>query len=193
MFKLLPLSHCFSWMTEWSVQAKPLSVLIIYLPEFKTPVSHATSTPLPTGRLLFFSNWMKDSLNSIVAVAQVLSCVWLFATPRTAARQASLSFTNSWSLLRLVSIESVMPSHHLILCRPLLLPPSFFPSVRAFSSESALCISYFTVFKRFTQVNSYKPMTTLPLPTPVSPSPPPLTTTGVFSVFESLCLLCFVH
>ena len=167
MFKLLPLSHCFSWMIEWLVQAKPLSVLIIYLPEFKTPISPATSTPLPTGRLLFFSNWMKDSLNSIVAVAQVLSRVWLFATPRTAARQASLSFTNSWSLFRLVSVESVMPSHHLILCRPLLLPPSFFPSVRAFSSESALCISYFTVFKRFTQVNSYKPMTTLPLPTPI--------------------------
>ena len=63
-------------------------------------------------------------------------------TPRTAARQASLSITNSWSLLKLVSIESVMPSNHLILCRPLLLPPSIFPSIRVFSNESALHIRW---------------------------------------------------
>ena len=58
--------------------------------------------------------------------------------PCTAARQASLSITNSWSLLKLMSIESVMPSNHLILCRPLLLPPSIFPSIRVFSNESVL-------------------------------------------------------
>ena len=63
------------------------------------------------------------------------SCVWLFVTPWTAAHQASLSITNSQSLLKLMSIESVMPSNHLILCRPLLLPPSIFPSIRVFSSE----------------------------------------------------------
>ena len=68
----------------------------------------------------------------------VLSCVQLFATPWTAAHQASLSITNHWSLLKLMSIESVMPSNHLILCHPLLLPPSIFPSIRVFSSESAL-------------------------------------------------------
>ena len=62
--------------------------------------------------------------------------------PRTAARQASLSSTNSWSLLKLMSIESVMPSNHLILCRPLLLPPSIFPSIRAFSIESVRCIRW---------------------------------------------------
>ena len=62
-------------------------------------------------------------------------------TPWTAARQASLSITNSQSLLRLTSIESVMPSNHLILCRPLLLLPSIFPSLRVFSNESALHIS----------------------------------------------------
>ena len=62
------------------------------------------------------------------------------ATPRTAARQASLSITNSQSLLKLMSIESVMPSNHLILCHPLLLPPSIFPSIRVFSNESVLCI-----------------------------------------------------
>ena len=64
------------------------------------------------------------------------------ATPWTAARQASLSITNSWSILKLMSIESMMPSNHLILCRPLLLPPSIFPSIRVFSSESVLCIRW---------------------------------------------------
>ena len=73
---------------------------------------------------------------------QLLSHVPLFATPRTAARQASLSITNSWSLLKLMSIESVMPSKHLILCHPLLLPPSIFPSIRVFLNESALCIRW---------------------------------------------------
>ena len=66
------------------------------------------------------------------------SHVWLFATPWTAACQASLSINISWGLLKLMSIESVMPSNHLILCHPLLLPPSVFPSNRVFSNESAL-------------------------------------------------------
>ena len=65
-----------------------------------------------------------------------------FVTPWTAARQASLSLTNSWSLLKLVSVESVMPSNHLILCHPLLLLLSVFPSIRVFSSESALHIRW---------------------------------------------------
>ena len=65
---------------------------------------------------------------------QLLSCVQLFATPWTAACQTSLSITNSRSLLKLMSIESVMLSSHLILCRPLLLPPSIFPSIRVFSN-----------------------------------------------------------
>ena len=66
----------------------------------------------------------------------------LFATPWTAAYQASLSITNSRSLLKLISIESVMPSNHLILCRPLLLLPSIFPSIKVFSNESVLCIRW---------------------------------------------------
>ena len=70
---------------------------------------------------------------------QLLSCVQLFATPWTAARQASLSITNSQSSLKLMSIESVMPSNHLILCRLLLLLPSNFSSIRVFSNESVLC------------------------------------------------------
>ena len=69
---------------------------------------------------------------------QLLSHVWLFATPRTAACQASLSITSSWSLLKLMSMELVVPSNHLILCRPLLLVPSIFPSMRVFSTESTL-------------------------------------------------------
>ena len=71
---------------------------------------------------------------------QSLSCVRLFATPWTAARQASLSITNSQSLPKLLSIESVMPSSHLILCRPLLLLPPNPPSIRVFSNDSVLCI-----------------------------------------------------
>ena len=73
---------------------------------------------------------------------QSLSHVWLFMTPWTAARQASLSITNSQSLFRLMSIESVMPSNHLILCHPLLLLPSIFPSIWVFSNESALHIRW---------------------------------------------------
>ena len=73
---------------------------------------------------------------------QLLSRVRLFATPWTAPRQTSLSITNCWSLPKPMSIELVMPSNHLILCRPLLLLPSIFPSIRVFSNESALCIRW---------------------------------------------------
>ena len=72
----------------------------------------------------------------------MLSCIRLFATPWTAARQASLSITNSRSLLKLMSIQSVMPSNHLILCYPLLCLPSILPGIRVFSNESALCIRW---------------------------------------------------
>ena len=75
-------------------------------------------------------------------VVQSLSQVWLFAAPWTAARQASLSFTIPQSLLKLMSIESVMPTNHLVLCCPLLLLPSIFPSIRVFSNESALHIRW---------------------------------------------------
>ena len=77
-----------------------------------------------------------------VSLVQSLSHVQLFVTPWTAARQASLSITNSRSLLNLMSIESVRPSNHLILCRPLLLPPSIFPSIRVFSNEAVLRIRW---------------------------------------------------
>ena len=88
------------------------------------------SKPIETGH--------KTSFSSV----QSLSHVQLFATPWTAARQASLSITNSQSLFKLMSIESVMPSNYLILCRPFFLLPSIFPSIRVFSNESALCIRW---------------------------------------------------
>ena len=73
---------------------------------------------------------------------QSLSCVQLFAMPRTAARQASLAITNTWSLLKLVSIKLVIPSNHFFLCHPLLLLSSVFPSIRVFSNELVLCIRW---------------------------------------------------
>ena len=79
--------------------------------------------------------------NNIIVVVQSPSRVQLFVTPWTAARQASLPITNSQNLLKLMSIESVMPSSHLILCLPLLLP-SIFPSIRVFSNESVLRIRW---------------------------------------------------
>ena len=77
-----------------------------------------------------------------VVVVQLLSHVWLFAIPWTAEHRASLTFTISWSVFKLMSLESVMPSNHLILCCPLLLLPSIFPSIRVFSNESALLIRW---------------------------------------------------
>jgi len=74
-----------------------------------------------------------------IIVVQSLSCVWLFATPWTSAHQASLFFTIFWSLLKLIFTELMMPSNHLKLCHPLLLP-SVFPSIKIFFSELALCI-----------------------------------------------------
>ena len=82
---------------------------------------------------------MLSASQTVLFVVQWLSHVQLLAIPWTVARQASLSISNSWSLLKLTSIESVVPSNHLILCRPLLLP-SIFPSIRGFSNESVLHI-----------------------------------------------------
>ena len=88
--------------------------------------------------------WMKlePIIQGEFSSVHSLSHVQLFATPWTSAYQASLSITNSWSLLKFMSIESMMPSNHLILCHPLLLPPSIFPSIRVFSNESALRIRW---------------------------------------------------
>ena len=94
---------------------------------------------------IFLSNrvFPNDMTNKqLISSVQLLSHVLLFVTPWTVARQASLSITNSWSILKLTSIELLMPSNHLILCDPLLLLPSIFPSIRVFSNESVLCIRW---------------------------------------------------
>ena len=86
--------------------------------------------------------WLEEAGRPQFSSVQSLSHIRLFVTPWTAACQASLSITNSLSLLKLMSTESVMPSNYLILCSPLLLLPSIFPSIRVFSNESALCIRW---------------------------------------------------
>ena len=97
----------------------------LYIPVFPAPLNEET---------IFSPLYIFVSFSSV----QLLNCVQLFATPWTVARQASLSITNSQSLLRLLSIKSVMPSSHLILCRPLLFLPPIPPSIRVFSNESVL-------------------------------------------------------
>ena len=98
--------------------------------------------------LVGFSPWDRKESDTTKAISmqfisvQLLSCVRLFVTPWTAACQASLSITNSQSLLKLMAIELVMPSNRLILCRPLLLLPSIFPRIKVVSNESVLCIRW---------------------------------------------------
>ena len=105
---------------------------------FLSPCTHRCGqSPSPS-----WSRTNKEYLSVQFSSVQLLSRVRLVVTSWTAARQASLSITNSWSLLKLMSIELVMPSNHLILCRPLLLLPSIFPRIRVLSNESALCIRW---------------------------------------------------
>ena len=85
---------------------------------------------------------MLSCLSVQFSSVQSLSQVQLFVTPWAAAHQASLSITNSWSLLKLMSTKSVMPSNHIILCRPLLFLPSIFPGIRVFFNKSVLCICW---------------------------------------------------
>ena len=95
--------------------------------------------------IFYLQAWNKkhhQDMSHQFSSVQSLSCVQLFATPWTTAHQASLSITNSWSLLKLMSIELLMPSNHLIFCCPLCLPPLIFPSIRVFSNESVLLISW---------------------------------------------------
>ena len=110
----------------YSISSKGFLPTLIDIMVIWVKFTHSTNQIAETLKNVQFS-----SVNS-------LSCVWLFVTPWTAAHQISLSITNSRSLLKLISSESVMPSNHLTLCHPLLLPPSIFPSIRVFSNESAL-------------------------------------------------------
>ena len=110
--------------------------------EFTQTHVHGVSDAIQTSHPLSSPSPPAFSFSQHFSSVQSLSRVRLFATPRTAARQAALSITNFWSLHKLMSIESVMPSNHLILCHPLLLLPSILPSIRVFSKESALCIRW---------------------------------------------------
>ena len=101
--------------------------------------SHASVVPFPSSLQSFPAS---GSLQMSQFFHQLASHVWFFATPWIVAHQASLSITNSWSLFKLMSIESVMPSNYLILCHPLLLLPSVIPSIRVFSNESVLHIRW---------------------------------------------------
>ena len=104
-------------------------VIMLWVPSWEADVGQA-------------SLWAKSMQTRQLGSVQSLSCVHFFVTRWTVAQQASLSITNSQSLLKLMSIESVMPSNQLIFCHPLLLLPSIFPSIRVFSNESVLCISW---------------------------------------------------
>ena len=90
----------------------------------------------------FMRNCQSKVPEGSVQFSSVLSCVQIFATLWTVAHQGSLSFTNSWSLLKLMSIKLVMPSNHFILCHPLLLLPSILPRIRIFSNDSVICIRW---------------------------------------------------
>ena len=112
-------------------EEKTEALLCISLSLLQKRINHEVS-------VVFFKRIVTVLFSSV----QLLSCVRLFAIPWTAAYQASLSITNSRNLLKLMSMELVMPSNHLILCLPLLLLPSVFPSIRVFSKQSVLCIRW---------------------------------------------------
>ena len=104
--------------------------------------SHGSDCTVPMERLTLYPMTRVSAQGNHCCCCSVAQSCWLFETSWTAARQASLSFTNSWTLLKLMSIKLVMPSNHLILCRPLLLLLSIFHNIRVFSNESALPIRW---------------------------------------------------
>jgi len=123
-------THTFSY-CSWGSQGKNVGVFCHFLLQWTTFFLNSPSWPIHL-----------SSFYMLASSVQSLSHVRIFATPWTAAQQASLSITNSWSLPKLMSIELVMPSSHLILCHPLLLLPPIPPSIRVFSNESALHIRW---------------------------------------------------
>ena len=146
-----PLFMGLSWQAYWNgllfpapgdLPSQGLNPSLLHLLHWhmdSLPLSHLGSP------LYYVKTQQKDSHlwgSGHFSSVQSLSHVRLFATPWTTAHEASLSITNSRSLPKLMSVESVMPSNRLILCRPLLLPPSIFPSIRVFSNESAVCIRW---------------------------------------------------
>ena len=121
-------------LTRWTFVGKVKSL-------FFNILSRLVIAFIPRNKGLLIS-WLQSPSAVIFRSDQSFSRVQLFATPWIAARQAFLSITNCWSLLKLMSTESVMPSNRLILCHPFLLPPSIFPSIRVFSNESTLSIRW---------------------------------------------------
>ena len=119
----------------FSCSLNSLSLMQLYL-QFK---NGGTEDYQVEGACAVLETYISANITAVFNSVQSLSHVQLFVTPWTAAHQASLSITNSQSLLKLMSIESVMPSNHLILCHPLFLPPSIFPSNRVFSNVSSSC------------------------------------------------------
>ena len=148
----------YKWQTKWCMQKFPSSSISSWQLFFgfidmtqnqiflkSKQMIHSVSITLDHWEncVCKFSPWSLDKQSSVqFSSVQSLSCVWLFATPWTTAHQASLSITNSRSPPKPMSIESVMPSNHLILCCPILLLPSIFPSITVFSNESALHIRW---------------------------------------------------
>ena len=142
----LPSSFCFSNGGILSLFEANPSVLWDLQSVFLSSLSLSLSPPPPASLSLLlppsFYLYPMTSISSLLSSAQSLSCVQLFATPWTAAHQASLPITNSQSLRKLMCIASVISSNHLILCCPVLLPPYIFPSIRVFSNESVLHIRW---------------------------------------------------
>ena len=152
---LLITSHCFCTFISFSVciyfqvqsfhfcrTSNCIWPLHLYLPQMYLRRKHSWFHCYLQSRPFFAVHWVQRWISCcflVISSVQLLSRVRLFATPWTAARQASLSITNSWSTPKPMSIESVMPSNHFILCHPLLFLPSIFPSIRVFSNV-ALCI-----------------------------------------------------
>ena len=140
MVKNLPaMQETWVWSLGWEDPRKKEMVTHFSIPAWRIPWTENPGGLQSTGLQKVWHGWANVTQFSSV---QSLSHVRLFSNPWTAARQASLSIINSQSLLKLMSIESVMPSNHLLLCRPLLLPPSVFPSIKLFSSESVLHIRW---------------------------------------------------
>ena len=131
------LNNCFAYLKPLEIH-KNLRLMFLFLQKTSLE-SWQRLLGILTETAWDLSTGLGISVHSVQSLSHVLL---LFATPWTAARQVSLSITDSWSLLKLMSIELVMPSNHLILCRPLLFLPSIFSSIRVFSNESVLHISW---------------------------------------------------
>ena len=135
------LNHVQLFVTPWTVACQPPLAMEIFRQEYWNRLPFHTPGDLSNPGIEPTSLGSPASAVQFSSV-QLLSHAQLFATPWTAAHQASLSITSSWNLLKFMSIESVMPSNHFILCYPLLLPPSIFPSISVFSNESVLRIRW---------------------------------------------------